>query len=138
MPGLNAPITYRPPAPLVNESAQNAFANLTRQQWADYVTQFVPYENKLIEYASDPATVSNAMNTASLNVNQAFDRQTDANSSRLQGLGLSLTPEEQAASTRSTGLARSLADVQAQNSARDAAMARQQSVIGNPAPRVGG
>lgn len=124
----SAPSTY----------ASDTFAALTREQWQSYITNFVPYENKLIEYATDPAVVTNTMQEASSDVNSAFDNRAASNTRRLTGLGLTLDATEQAASTRSTGLARSLADVNAQNTSRDATVARQQSILGNPMPKLDG
>lgn len=111
-------------------SAQDLYASLTKRSWFDYMnTLGVPQENKLIDYATNPDTVKNAMSAASSDVTGAFDRQTVNTQRQLSGLGLSLSPDEQAAADRSTGLARSLADVGAQNSARDVTMARQQQII---------
>lgn len=118
--------------------ASDTFAQLTRDQWQSYITNFVPYENKLIDYATDPGVVSSAMKSASTDVNSAFDNQAGVQQRRLSGLGLTLDASEQAASTRSTGLARSLADVNAQNTSRDATVARQQSILGNPMPKLDG
>lgn len=119
-------------------SAQDLYASLTRRSWYDYMnTLGVPQENRLIDYATNPETVTNAMAEASADVTGAFDRQTTNTQRKLAGLGLSLTPEEQAASTRDTGIARSLADVGAQNRSRDLTIARQQSILGNPAPTIG-
>lgn len=117
-------------------SAGDNYTNLTRNQWYNYMTTFVPIENKLIAYATDPTIVTDAMNNASANVNESFDSQQASTGRRLRGLGVSLTPEEQKASNRSYGLARSLADVGAQNVARDVTRQRQQSVLGNPTPGV--
>lgn len=119
-------------------SANDTFAQLTRDQWSSYIQNYVPYENKLIDYATSTTAPAEAMGLASANVNSAFDNSGAAGQRRLQGLGLTLDASEQAAATRSTGLARSLADVGAQNSARDATVARQQSILGNPTPRIGG
>jgi len=121
-----------------SNTANDMFAQLTRDQWQSYVTNYVPYENDLIKYATSTTAVGDAMKSASADVNSAFDNSTAATQRRLAGLGLTLSPDEQAASTRSTGLARSLADVNAQNTARDATVARQQSILGNPTPRIGG
>ena len=120
-------------------SVGDTYAALTRQQWNDYLNVLgVPQENQLIDYVSNPATVTNAMAEASQDVNQAFDRQQLNTERRLQGLGLSLSPEEAAASIRATSLARATADVGAQNRSRDMTIARQQSIIGNPTPQIGG
>lgn len=119
-------------------SAQDLYASLTRRSWYDYMnTLGVPQENKLIDYATNPDTVTNAMAEASSDVTGAFDRQTKNTTRKLAGLGLTLSPDEQAASDRDTGIARSLADVGAQNRSRDLTVARQQSILGSPAPTIG-
>lgn len=117
--------------------AGDTYAALTRQQWADYVNTFVPVENQLIDYATNPSVVTNAMDKASQGVGAAFDAQVASTERRLKGLGVTLSPEEQAAQQRSFGLTRALADVGAQNTARDLTTRRQQSVLGNPAPQAG-
>lgn len=114
----------------------DAYAALTRDQWNTYVQTFVPIENKLIGYATDPGVVTSAMANASENVTGAFDAQQAATGRRLKGLGVSLDADEQRASNRSFGLAKSLADVGAQNNARDVTTQRQQSILGNPSPEA--
>lgn len=117
-------------------TASDLFAQATRQQWSDYVNTFVPIENQLIKYATDPTVVSGAMADASKGVNNAFDAQQGATQRRLQSLGVQqLAPDEQEAQTRSQGLTRALADVQSQNTARDLTTQRQQSILGSPAPQ---
>lgn len=120
--------------PASSTYASDTYAALTRAQWANYVSTFVPIENQLIDYATDPTKVADAMSSASQNVQNAFGAQEGATQRRLGGLGLTLNADEQAAQTRATGLAKSLADVQAQNLARDETVQRQQSLLGNPMP----
>lgn len=112
----------------------DAYARLTRDQWYTYVNTFVPIENKLIQYATDPTVVSGAMQNASEGVTGSFDAAQAGAARRLQSMGVTLGADEQKASDRSYGLAKSLADVGAQNNARDLTRSRQQSIIGNPAP----
>lgn len=114
--------------------ASDTYAALTRQQWADYVSTFVPIENQLIDYAMNPATVGNAMSEASADVNAAYDAQQGATQRRLRGLGVTLDADQQAAQKRDFGLSKSLADVGAQNTAAAVTRQRQQSILGNPAP----
>ncbi len=116
-------------------SANDIFASVTRDQWANYVGTFVPIENQLIKYATDPNVVSNAMSDAGTGVDQAFAAQQGATQRRLQGLGVQLSPDEQAAQTRSSGLTQGLSKVQAENTARDLTVQRQQSILGSPAPQ---
>lgn len=124
----------------INTSSQSyagdTFAALTRDMWASWTSNFLPFENDLIEYASDPNVVTQAQERASQSVNSAFDAQRGATERRLRGLSLTLDPEEQKSADRSYGLARSLADVNAQNVAGARTRERQQNVLGNPAPQV--
>jgi hypothetical protein len=112
----------------------DAYAALMRDQWYTYVNTFVPIENKLIEYATSPTVVSDAMASASTDTTNAFDAAQAGAARRLRGMGVTLDADEQAASDKSYGLAKSLADVSAQNTAGAVARQRQQSILGNPAP----
>ena len=117
--------------------AQDTYAALTRAQWNEYVSTFVPIENQLIQYATNPQVATDAMQEASSDVNAAFDAQAGATDRRLRGFGVTLGADEQRAQQRATGLSRALADVGAQNMAGDITRQRQQSILGNPAPTGG-
>ncbi|MGE4074958.1 MAG: hypothetical protein AB7F22_05365 [Reyranella sp.] len=117
--------------------ASDTYAAMTRQQWANYVSTFVPLENQLIQYATDPNVVSNSMAEASRDVNASFDAQEGAFQRRMRGLGVTLDADQQQARQRQTGLTRALADVNAQNAAGYTTRMRQQSILGNPAPMGG-
>ncbi len=119
-------------------NAARTFAALTREQWNTYLSQYVPIENQMIEYATSDATVGNAVTQARQNVSTAFDQQPAMQARQLRGLGLTLNEDEQRASTRATGLARSLADVNAANLTAQRVTDRQQSILGNPAPSISG
>jgi hypothetical protein len=121
--------------PGAKDYASQSYSAMTRSQWAQYVSTFVPIENQLIQYATDPTVANKAMANASMDVNRAFDAQEGATQRRLRGMGVTPTAEEQTDIKRQTGLARSLADVQGQNIARELTTQRQQSIIGNPAPQ---
>jgi hypothetical protein len=118
---------------MTNQSAEAALAEFTRQQWQTYVSQFVPIENELIEYAMDPAVVQRNMDKAMGGVRQAFDAQPAITNRRLRGLGVELNADEQAASKRDTALQKGLAEVQAANTARDLTVDRQRGIMGGPA-----
>ncbi len=117
-------------------TAQNTFAALTRQQWDDYLRNYIPIENELINYATNPQTVQDAVMNARADVGRSFDAQQGMQARRLRGLGIDLAPDEQASVNRQTGLARSLADVSAANLTTERVQDRQQSMLGNPAPNI--
>ena len=118
-----------------NMSANELYAQFTRDQWANYVNTFIPIENQLIKYATDITLPGQKMAEASADVSAAYAQQAGATARRLQGLGVTLSPEEQAAQQKQFGLSKSLADVQAQNVAGDLTRQRQASILGNPAPQ---
>lgn len=119
-------------------SAQESFAALTRAQWDQYLSDYVPLENLMINYATDPNAVSTAVTAARRGVAQSFDAQQASSQRRLRGLGLTMDSDEQASADRSTALARSLADVGAANLTADRVRERQQTLLGNPAPNTKG
>jgi hypothetical protein len=122
--------------PGAKDYASQNYAALTRDLWAQWTSNFLPFENDLIEYASDPEAITRAQQRASQAVAQSFDAQQGATQRRLRGLGLTLDEDEQRAMDRSYGLARSLADVTAQNVAGAQTRARQQNVLGAPVPNI--
>lgn len=115
-------------------SAQQTFADLTRQMWQDYVSQFIPIENSLIDYATNPAEITQSVERARDSVGKAFDVEQGVTQRGLRSRQITLSPEEQAAASRERGLARSLADVQAANLAREQTVSRQRSILGQPVP----
>jgi hypothetical protein len=120
-------------------STADQYAAMTRQQWQDYVSQFIQFENELIQYATDPGMVTQAVERAGERVDQAFDAQQGIMQRRLRAKQQTLTPEEQQAADRTMNLSRSLADVGAQNVARQQTVARQRGILGAmPAPKIGG
>lgn len=110
-------------------SAEATNAALTRQQFSTYVNQFLPYEDKYIEYAMDPTQAATAMQSAQQDVGAAFDRQAGATERRLRPLG-GLNADEQAVATRSLALAKAAGTAGAANRARDLTLQRQQSILG--------
>lgn len=117
-------------------SAARTYAALTRQQWADHVATYVPIENTMIDFATDSTQPAKAMAAASENVSDAFAMQEGDFQRRLQGLGTTLTADEQAAQTRAAGLSKSLADVQAQNIAGTQTRELQYGLMGAAPPNI--
>jgi len=117
--------------------ASDTFAALTRQQWADFQRDIVPYENKLIEFSNSTTAAVDSMKRGIETVGSTFERQADATTGRMRALGLELNADEQQAAQRSTGLAQATAEVHAANSAGAQTRALQQALLGNPTPQAG-
>lgn len=120
-----------------NTFASDTYAALTRQQWDEYLRNFVPIENTLIEYATSPQAVSDAVMNARTDVANAFDVQQGVQERRQRGLGITLRADEQAAAERGSNLAESLADVTAANMAQNRVQDRQRGLMGMPMPTAG-
>lgn len=118
-------------------TASDIYAALTREQWENYVTTFVPIENQLIQYATNDQQPLIEGQAAGQRVLDQFGQAGANDQRRLQSLGVTLSPQEAAASARQTDNDRALATVQGQNLAMDLTRQRQQSILGNPAPATG-
>jgi hypothetical protein len=117
--------------------AQDNYARLTRETWQNYIQNFVPIENELIEYATSPDTVTNAVSEARSDVASAFQAQQGSTQRRLFGMGVNLEPDEKQSLERSSAISNSLADVNAANMTARQTRQRQQTILGNPAPDLG-
>jgi hypothetical protein len=117
-------------------SAADTYAQVTRDQWQQYVSQFVPIENQLINYATDTQLPAENMQRAITGVQNAFQTQQGQTQRRLSGYGISLNPQEQAAATREQNLSQSLGEVGAANAARDFTVNRQRGILGAPNQQV--
>ena len=150
MPVYGAPPTMNVPQQQTQSAGLNAFglnprsktyasdtyAALTREQWQNYLNNFVPLENQLIEYAMSPDTVTNAVQSARQDVSQSFSQQRGIQQRQLRSLGVTLDQDEQKAVDRESALSKSLADVNAGNQVATRVRDRQQSLLGNPAPSI--
>lgn len=117
--------------------ASDTYAQVTRDQWQQYVNQFVPIENQLINYSANTQLSEQNMQRAITGVQQAFQSQQGQTQRRLSGYGVSLNPQEQAAANREQNLSQSLGEVGAANAARDFTVNRQRGILGAPAQQVG-
>lgn len=114
---LNA-TTPVPQAVDFNGSAEDTLAAIYRAEWQDYLDRFAPYEDKLIDFASNPEEVTKAVDKAGQNVDQGFmtaKGNLDRDRSRY---GLNLTGREAASEDRSNAMDKTAAKLAARNSTR--------------------
>lgn len=111
--------------------ANQTQAALTRQDFSNWISTFLPYQDKLIEYATNQELPGLAMAQVQTDVNSAFDQQQGDLERRLRPYG-PLAADEQQAADRTMALSRGAATAGAANRARDVTKARQQAVLGNP------
>lgn len=91
-----------------SNSASNTYAQLVRDQWADYKNTFAPYEQQLIDLSTGNADNLQSEQRATSAVNSAFDTSMGTLARDRSRLGLSVgadqvTDESRLASTQKTG-----------------------------------
>jgi hypothetical protein len=91
-------------------------ADLTREQWTDYQERFKPWEQKLVDFASDPTVKARSVEEASAAVDSTYATglgQFERNSMRMGGSG-----QLNAAENRSMDLSKVTSKIQAVNDAK--------------------
>lgn len=111
--------------------ASDTFARMTRDMWAAWVSNFMPIENALIDYAMDRGLAGRQAEEAAQSVREAYA----AARQRPRGIRVPLSDEEKAALDRSAAVSQSLAEVGAANVARAATLARQRQLVGVGMPQ---
>lgn len=110
----------------------DTFAKMTRDMWAQWVQQFMPIENTLIDYASDVTLPGQAANKAIAGVQSAYAQGAKMSDLSMKTSGIQLNDQERTAIARDRSLSQSLAEVQAANTARTLTTDRQRSTLGVP------
>jgi hypothetical protein len=110
--------------------AQDTQAALARDQWATYLATFMPVEDQMISYATDPALSGQNAQRAVGMVDQAFDANAGAQERRRRAYGIRLTGDEQQAIDRRNNVEESLTKVHAANTSRDMTLSNQRQLIG--------
>ena len=103
-------------------------AALSREQWADYETRFMPVERQLQRQLGGASAFQDAQ-FARKEIPRAFDLQRDAMGRDLARLGVTMAPDQQQAVTQSLAMQRASALVGATNAARQHAQDRDLAVL---------
>lgn len=110
----------------------DTFAMMTRDMWSQWVSQFMPIENTLIDYASDVTLPGQSAAKAITGVQSAYAQANKSSDLSMKTSGIQLNEQERNAMTRDRNLSQSLAEVQAANTARTLTTDRQRSTLGVP------
>lgn len=123
----------RNPFGIYGGNASDTFAAMTRDMWSQWVSQFMPIENTIIDYASDVTLPETNASKAVAGVQGAYAQGSKTQDLAMKTSGIQYTPEEAAQIKRDRSLDQSLAEVQAANTARTLTVDRQRSIMGVPA-----
>ncbi|MEW5251060.1 hypothetical protein [Microbulbifer discodermiae] len=110
-------------------SAENTLARIYRAEWQDYLKRFAPYEDKAIDFATNPEAVTEAVDRAGEAMDQSFATSKESLQRDRSRFGLSMSPREQASESRSNAASGTAAKLAARNNTRMHVQDRQQQVM---------
>ena len=110
-------------------SASDLIANITREQWQDYLNRFQPYDRKLIDLATGNNDNEAAVERARSGVQSSFDVANGTQQRNTERLGLSTLPDEAQAIERNSKQAQTLSELNVVNNTRLHAQDRDQKLL---------
>ena len=113
--------------------ASDKFANITRQQYADWKTRYYPEQQKLMSLATDNTLMNAQLNRTSENAANAVNTAEQAKTNQLARMGVANTTN---VNDNSGSLNTSLAIASAKNGTRAAAEERNLSILGGSGARA--
>jgi hypothetical protein len=113
--------------------ASDTFANLTRQQYADWQQRFQPQQEKLMSLATDNSLLNAQLDRTAGNAANAVSSAQDSYHAQMSRMGIS-TPLN--TNDNSNNLNTSLAVAAAKNGTRTAAEERQLSILAGNGARA--
>lgn len=111
------------------QGASDVLGQLYRAQWDDWKTRFQPYVERLASLATDETYAGAQAATASAATQQAYTNSGKGLQMQQQGLGVSLTPAQQASQQRKLQVGQAADSVTAGNNARIAARDLQDQIL---------
>ena len=112
-----------------SNSADGAFAELTRADWDNFVEDDKPYIMDYANEITDDSYVTKAVNQAKTGVEQGYSLAAANNQNRISGMGIAQSDAQKANAERQLAIAKGASLADAQNSARDSALDRQMNLI---------
>ena len=109
------------------DSYENAMADLTRQQWDDFKSRYLPVQNDLLALASNDQLLTDQLGRNKDNVNNSFALAKQGEEMRLGRYGLSANDSQQ--SNNNTGLLKNLTMASVNNETRSSVDDLQNKII---------
>jgi hypothetical protein len=106
---------------------QNTLADLTRQQWSDYSTRYLPMQNSLLAMASNDTLLTEQLDRNKVNLDNSFSLAKQNESMRLGRYGLDADNSSQSETNNS--LLKGLTMASINNETRSAVDDLQQKIV---------
>jgi len=111
------------------QGASNVLGQLYRAQWDDWKTRFSPYMDQLSALAQDPNYAAQQGDTAASAVNASYANTAQGLQMQRQGMGINLTPTQQAVEQRKLSLGQAADSANAYNQAKISARDLQDQIL---------
>lgn len=125
--GVDQELITTDPTAIRTDSYQDALADLTRQQFEDYKTRFLPVQEELFDLATSNQLLDEQMARNKTNIDNSFAQSEVSESQRLGRYGLSADNSKQ--SKANTGLLKSLTTASVNNETRESVDDLQNSIL---------
>ncbi|MEC4724252.1 hypothetical protein HWQ46_01655 [Shewanella sp. D64] len=112
---------------LPTKNYQNTLADLTRQQWSDYSTRYLPMQNSLLAMASNDTLLTEQLDRNKTNLDNSFSLAKQNESMRLGRYGLDADNSTQSETNNS--LLKGLTMASINNETRSAVDELQQKIV---------
>jgi hypothetical protein len=122
--------------PSTDYTASNLLAQITQAQYQNYQSLYSPIENQQIAYATNPGTIPLAQQQAGASSTAASTGTAQGLQKSLEGQGIKLSPDQQAAVSSKLGLQASLNKVGAMNTAGTATYDTISQTLAGGAPNL--
>ena len=113
-----------------DQGASELIGDLSRAQWDDYKTRYLPYIQALGDYATDSAVPGNAAQQAAGAMTSAYQNSAKAQQMQQQSYGINLSDRQQQANDRRANIQQTANTASAANLARTSAQDRQNAILG--------
>lgn len=116
--------------------ATDKLGAITKQQWADYQSRFVPIENQLMDMTTynNPDLANQEINRVETDTASAYDNIANASAIQMGRYGISRNADQQQSSDRLSALGKSGAIVDAANNIRLKLVERNQMIASGSNP----
>jgi len=108
-------------------SYQDALADITRQQFEDYKTRFLPVQEQLFDLATNETLLNEQMERNGQSIDRAFNQSKQSDSMALGRYGLS--PDNSKQDSNNTGLLKSLTTASVNNETRSSVNDLQNKIL---------
>jgi basic membrane lipoprotein Med (substrate-binding protein (PBP1-ABC) superfamily) len=124
---LEGTVSPRASGTIRNDSYQNAMADLTREQWNNFQTRYLPTQNTLLSLANSDQLLTEQLDRNKVNIENSFETAKQGESIRMGRFGLA--PDDSTQDGNNNNLLKNLTKASVNNETRSAVDDLQNKII---------